>query len=94
MVPPLRRLPAASEVPLRAVVHGGRQRLLMDSPAVSDLLLGALGLMLVVEGLMPLLQPRVWRGVFERMLQLSDGQLRFVGLASVLVGWVLLVIWR
>ncbi len=66
----------------------------MDGPGVSDLLLGAVGLMLLIEGLMPLLQPRAWRGVFERMLQLSDGQLRFVGLASVLVGLLLLALWR
>jgi uncharacterized protein len=49
-------------------------------------LLAGLGLMLVVEGLMPLLSPSTWRKTFERMLQFQDGQLRFVGLLSVMAG--------
>ena len=60
---------------------------------MSDVLLGALALMLVFEGLMPLLNPRGWRGVFERVLQMSDGQIRFIGLLSVGVGLLLLWIW-
>lgn len=52
----------------------------------------ALGLVLVVEGLLPLLQPGQWRAMFTRLLQLSDGQLRFVGLACVMTGLLLLVI--
>jgi uncharacterized protein YjeT (DUF2065 family) len=58
-----------------------------------DLLLGALALMLVLEGLLPLLSPGTWRAVFERALQLSDGQLRFMGLGSVLAGLLLLALW-
>jgi uncharacterized protein YjeT (DUF2065 family) len=60
---------------------------------MSDVLLGALALMLVFEGLMPLLNPRGWRSVFERVLQMSDGQIRFIGLLSVGVGLLLLWIW-
>jgi len=55
-----------------------------------DWLLGALGLMLVLEGLMPFLSPSSWRTMFARLLQLSDGQLRFVGLSSMLLGLLLL----
>ena len=55
-----------------------------------DWLLGALGLMLVLEGLLPFLSPSSWRATITRLLQLSDGQLRFVGLASVLAGLALL----
>jgi uncharacterized protein len=55
-----------------------------------DWLLGALGLMLVVEGLLPFLSPQSWRATFTKLLQLHDGQLRFIGLASVLLGLVLL----
>ncbi len=51
----------------------------------------ALGLMLVLEGLMPLLLPQAWRETFQRLLAFKDGQLRFVGLLSVLAG--LLLIW-
>jgi uncharacterized protein YjeT (DUF2065 family) len=58
---------------------------------MGDVLLGALGLMLVFEGLMPLLNPRGWRSVFERVLQMNDGQIRFIGLLSVGVG--LLLFW-
>ena len=61
---------------------------------MADLLLGALALMLVFEGLLPLLSPKSWRTMFERAAQLTDGQLRFVGLASVALGVVLLLLWR
>ena len=59
---------------------------------MADWLVGALALMLVFEGLMPLLGPAAWRQVFERALRLSDGQLRFIGLACVLAGIALLVV--
>ena len=59
-----------------------------------DLLLGALALMLVVEGLLPFLSPPMWRKVFERALQMSDGQIRFLGLSSMMVGLAaLLLFW-
>ena len=51
----------------------------------------ALALVLVIEGLMPLISPARWREVFSRILALSDGQIRFIGLASVvsgLLGWL------
>ncbi len=46
----------------------------------------ALGLVLVFEGLLPLLSPSGWRRVFTQMLSLRDGQIRFFGLISVAVG--------
>lgn len=52
---------------------------------MNELLL-ALALMMVVEGLMPLISPRRWRDVFSRLLAMSDGQIRFIGLASMLMG--------
>ena len=55
-----------------------------------DLLLGAFALMLVVEGLLPFISPSKWRGVFERATRMSDGQIRFIGLSSMLAGVVLL----
>ena len=54
----------------------------------------AFALMLVLEGLLPFLAPAVWRDTFRRILQLSDGQIRFFGLASMLVGIVLLLLSR
>lgn len=49
-------------------------------------LLTAFALVLVIEGLLPLVSPRRWREVFSRVLAMSDGQIRFVGLASILMG--------
>lgn len=59
---------------------------------MSDLLLGGFALMLVIEGLLPFFSPQTWRQVFERALQLSDGQLRFFGLSSMLAGVALLLL--
>jgi uncharacterized protein YjeT (DUF2065 family) len=60
----------------------------------SDLLLSALALMLVIEGLLPFLSPPTWRKVFERAIQMSDGQIRFIGLSSMIAGLVaLLLFW-
>lgn len=50
----------------------------------------ALGLVLVLEGLMPMLSPGAWRRTFQNILQLHDGQLRFIGVCSVLLGLVLI----
>ncbi|MFP8835783.1 DUF2065 domain-containing protein [Hydrogenophaga sp. XSHU_21] len=52
----------------------------------------ALGLVLVFEGLLPLLSPGGWRRVFSQMLALRDGQIRFFGLLSVAAG-ALMVMW-
>jgi uncharacterized protein len=59
-----------------------------------DWVWGALALMLVFEGLLPFLSPTAWRQVFERALKMSDGQIRFLGLSSMLVGLLLLLLWR
>ena len=53
-------------------------------------LLTALALMLIIEGLLPFLAPGLWREAFRRITELSDGQVRFVGLTSMLCGVLLL----
>lgn len=53
-------------------------------------LLAALALMLVLEGVLPFLAPVLWRETFRKMTEMSDGQLRFVGLTSMLGGLLLL----
>ena len=53
-------------------------------------LLAAVALMLVIEGVLPFLAPSVWRETFLKMTEMSDGQLRFVGLFSILGGILLL----
>lgn len=57
-------------------------------------LLVAFALMLVLEGLVPFLAPGIWRDTFRRLIQLSDGQIRFIGLTSMLVGIVVLMVFR
>ncbi len=53
-------------------------------------LLLALALMLVIEGILPFLSPRIWRETFRRAIALADGQIRFIGLASMALGLALI----
>jgi uncharacterized protein YjeT (DUF2065 family) len=57
-------------------------------------LLMAVALMLVIEGLLPFLAPSAWRETFRRLMQLTDGQIRFIGLASMLAGLALFLFAR
>jgi uncharacterized protein YjeT (DUF2065 family) len=57
---------------------------------VTDSLLTALALMLVIEGLLPFLAPGTWREAFRRLIEMNDGQLRFIGITSMLAGLLLL----
>jgi len=51
----------------------------------------AIGLLLVIEGILPFAAPALWREGFSRMLELKDGQLRFIGAASIVGGVFLLL---
>lgn len=55
-------------------------------------LLGAFALMLVLEGVIPFVAPAAWRETFLRITRLADGQIRFIGLASMLLGAALLLL--
>jgi uncharacterized protein len=57
-----------------------------------DLLFGGVAVMLVIEGLLPFFSPGGWRSMFERVTKMSDGQIRFLGLASMVAGLLLLLI--
>ena len=50
----------------------------------------ALALLLIVEGLVPFASPARWRRMFEQLLQLSDGQIRFFAILSISAGLVLI----
>ena len=52
----------------------------------------AFALMLIIEGLLPFLAPTLWRDTFRRITQMSDGQIRFFGLTSMLAGVLLLFV--
>lgn len=59
---------------------------------MGDILFAALALMLVIEGLLPFLSPGAWRRVFERATRLTDGQIRFLGLTSMVAGVAMLLL--
>jgi uncharacterized protein YjeT (DUF2065 family) len=52
---------------------------------MTSTLLLAFALMLVLEGLMPFVAPTAWRDTFKRLIQLSDGQIRIIGLILVML---------
>jgi uncharacterized protein YjeT (DUF2065 family) len=52
----------------------------------------AIALVLIIEGIIPFLSPSVWRETFERLVKMSDGQIRFFGLSSMLVGLIILIL--
>jgi uncharacterized protein YjeT (DUF2065 family) len=61
---------------------------------MGNLLLTAVALMLIIEGVLPFLLPGLWRDTFRKLTELSDGQIRFVGLTSMLAGLLLLYLVR
>jgi uncharacterized protein YjeT (DUF2065 family) len=61
---------------------------------MSNTFLTAFALMLVIEGVLPFLVPALWRETFRRLTEMSDGQIRFIGLTSMLAGLLLLYIAR
>ena len=66
----------------------------MDAMAGGSPLLLAVGLVLIIEGLLPLLSPSGWRETMRRIADFRDGQIRFVGLGSVVIGLMLVLIAR
>ncbi len=48
----------------------------------------AIALVLIIEGFMPFVSPATWRQTIQQILRLDDGQLRFFGLCSLLLGVV------
>ncbi|MBX9632985.1 MAG: DUF2065 domain-containing protein [Burkholderiales bacterium] len=60
----------------------------------NEIVLTAVALMLVLEGLLPFLFPGVWREAFRKLTELTDGQLRFIGLTAMLAGLLLLALVR
>jgi len=57
---------------------------------VSEILVAAIAVMLVIEGILPFTSPRIWREVFRKVTEMSDGQIRFAGLTSMMIGLVIL----
>ena len=61
---------------------------------MTDVLVAAIALMLVIEGILPFSSPRIWRELFVRLTQMSDGQIRFAGLTSMMVGLIIIFLIR
>ncbi|MEZ5609858.1 MAG: DUF2065 domain-containing protein [Rhodocyclaceae bacterium] len=57
-------------------------------------LMTAFALMLLIEGVLPFVSPARWRELFRKAVQLEDGQIRFIGLSSMLIGLILLLIFN
>ena len=57
---------------------------------MTELLVSAFALMLVIEGILPFTAPKLWRDTFRKITDMTDGQLRFAGLTSMIVGLVIL----
>ncbi|MBK7001504.1 MAG: DUF2065 domain-containing protein [Rhodoferax sp.] len=58
----------------------------------SDTIWLALALVLIIEGLLPFATPNRWRQMFTQVLALRDGQIRFIGMLSIL-GGMLIICW-
>ena len=57
-------------------------------------LLAALALVLIIEGVLPFLNPTGFRRTMEMISQLEDSILRFVGLTAMIAGCLLLYVVR
>ena len=66
----------------------------MTAAAMGNLLLTAFALMLIIEGVLPFLLPGLWRDTFRKLTEMSDGQIRFIGMTSMLAGLLLLYLAR
>ena len=59
---------------------------------MTEVLAAAFALMLVLEGILPFVAPKFWREAFRKFTEMSDGQVRFAGLTSMIIGLVLLLL--
>jgi uncharacterized protein YjeT (DUF2065 family) len=57
---------------------------------MSDVLIAGFALMLVIEGILPFSSPKLWRETFRKLIEMTDGQIRFAGLVSMIVGLIVL----
>ena len=55
-----------------------------------SVIVAAIGLMLIIEGILPFLNPDGWRKVFLMAIQMNNNEIRFLGLSSMLLGLLIL----
>ncbi|MFZ5580172.1 MAG: DUF2065 domain-containing protein [Pseudomonadota bacterium] len=61
---------------------------------MSDDFWAAMALVLVIEGMLPFISPRIYRQSVEQLASLPERALRLVGMGSILLGLLLLGIVR
>ncbi|MBU6271376.1 MAG: DUF2065 family protein [Betaproteobacteria bacterium] len=59
---------------------------------MAESLLTALGLVLIIEGLLPFAAPTLWRQTLARLAQAPDAQVRLVALGALIAGMALLLL--
>jgi uncharacterized protein YjeT (DUF2065 family) len=59
---------------------------------LSDSIVLAIGLVLVIEGLFPLFFTKIWKDAFTRITNQKNGQIKFYGLLSVIIGIMIIFI--
>lgn len=57
-------------------------------------LLAAIALVLVIEGIVPFINPGAMRRALLKMVEMNDQSLRFAGLTSMIIGVILLYVIR
>ena len=57
---------------------------------MSDIVIAGIALMLVIEGILPFTSPQLWRDTFRKLTEMTDGQIRFGGLISMVLGLAIL----
>jgi uncharacterized protein len=57
---------------------------------MSEIVIAGIALMLVIEGILPFTSPKLWRETFRKLTEMTDGQIRFGGLISMLAGLAIL----
>lgn len=59
---------------------------------VWSILITAVGLLFVFEGVLPFLSPAAWRRIMQQIFIQSDHALRIMGLVSMLIGLGLVIV--
>jgi hypothetical protein len=66
----------------------------MSNPEFWSVLLSAIALVFVIEGIMPFLNPAIWRRTLLSISEMENGSLRIMGFISMIFGILLLYLVR
>ena len=91
---PTHRGPSGEELSIDVAIIGSASPRRASNAMGATTFIMALALMLIFEGVLPFIAPTLWRDTFRKITQMTDGQIRFVGLSSMIVGLLLLLFVR